>query len=401
MIIAQAACSPRSRRTSTRHGARARPHRHHAAARRTRRSAAARCRITSASTTRRALARRNIDAWWPHLDRDCEAVVVTASGCGVMVRDYGHLLAHDPAYARRRSASRSSRATRSRSSRAEWKRIAPQVAMDLGAVKVAFHAPCTLQHGMRIKGMVEDILQALGYTLDAGADPHLCCGSAGTYSILQPELAAAARQQAGGARGRASEGHRHGEHRLPHASRGGTRRRAPLDRAPRRAPAGGPAPGHERPKRSAAAARRCTAAHNADARAPRLAHSWPTTPLCAIRRALRRGGRRRSRRADLFLAHRSRVRVARVDPDGTVGACVRVLTHLDSRGSLVAKLDDVTIREGWQGAASARRARGAGPTAGARVDAHRHRVPSRQRGAWRFYERLGFVALTRSGSRLL
>ena len=61
--------------------------------------------------------------------------------------------------------------------------------MDLGAVKVAFHSPCTLQHGMRIKGQVEDILQALGYTLTPVADAHLCCGSAGTYSILQPELA--------------------------------------------------------------------------------------------------------------------------------------------------------------------------------------------------------------------
>jgi glycolate oxidase iron-sulfur subunit len=61
--------------------------------------------------------------------------------------------------------------------------------MDLGAVKVAFHSPCTLQHGMRIRGQVEDILQALGYTLTPVADPHLCCGSAGTYSILQPELA--------------------------------------------------------------------------------------------------------------------------------------------------------------------------------------------------------------------
>jgi len=134
-------------------------------------------------------ARRNIDAWWPHLDRDCEAVVVTASGCGVMVRDYGHFLAHDPNYAQKAKRIAALARDPVEIVAAEWRRLAPQVAMDLGAVKVAFHSPCTLQHGMRIKGQVEDILQALGYTLTPVSDAHLCCGSAGTYSILQPELA--------------------------------------------------------------------------------------------------------------------------------------------------------------------------------------------------------------------
>jgi glycolate oxidase iron-sulfur subunit len=136
----------------------------------------------------RAIARGNIDAWWPELDRDCEAVVVTASGCGVMVRDYGHLLADDPRYAEK--AQRVADLARDPIEIVvrEWKRIAPQVAMDLGGASVAFHSPCTLQHGLRIKDQVEDILQALGYTLTPVADPHLCCGSAGTYSILQPEL---------------------------------------------------------------------------------------------------------------------------------------------------------------------------------------------------------------------
>jgi glycolate oxidase iron-sulfur subunit len=134
-------------------------------------------------------ARRNIDAWWPRLERDCEAVVVTASGCGVQVRDYGHLLAHDAQYAEK--ARRVSELARDPIEivAAEWKRVAPMIAMDLGAVEVAFHSPCTLQHGLKIRGMVEDILQALGYTLTPVADAHLCCGSAGTYSILQPELA--------------------------------------------------------------------------------------------------------------------------------------------------------------------------------------------------------------------
>jgi glycolate oxidase iron-sulfur subunit len=124
-----------------------------------------------------------------HLDRDCDAVVVTASGCGVMVRDYAHLLAHDPRYVEKAERVASLARDPIEIVAQEWKQIAPQVAMDLGAVKVAFHAPCTLQHGMRIRGQVEDILQALGYTLTPVADAHLCCGSAGTYSILQPELA--------------------------------------------------------------------------------------------------------------------------------------------------------------------------------------------------------------------
>jgi glycolate oxidase iron-sulfur subunit len=134
-----------------------------------------------------AFARRNVDAWWPHLDRDCEAVVVTASGCGVSVRDYGRLLAHDPDYAERAARVAALARDPVELVAGEWKSIAPLVAMDLGEQKVAFHSPCTLQHGLRIRGAVEDILQALGYTLTPVADAHLCCGSAGTYSILQPE----------------------------------------------------------------------------------------------------------------------------------------------------------------------------------------------------------------------
>ena len=154
-----------------RDGARARPHRHLAAARRTAAAAAARCRITSTSRTRRARSsRRNIDAWWPHVERGAEAIVVTASGCGVMVKDYGHLLAHDAALRRRRRAkSPSSRATRSRSSRREWKQLAPHDRDGPRAPqRVAFHSPCTLQHGMRIRGQVEEILLALGLRAHAG-----------------------------------------------------------------------------------------------------------------------------------------------------------------------------------------------------------------------------------------
>jgi glycolate oxidase iron-sulfur subunit len=136
-----------------------------------------------------ALAKRNIDAWWPHVERGAEAIIVTASGCGVLVKDYGHLLRFDPAYASK--AKRISELTRDPVEiiAPEWRKIAPKVAMDLGPQKVAFHAPCTLQHGMKIRGRVEEILLALGLELTPVADAHLCCGSAGTYSILQPELA--------------------------------------------------------------------------------------------------------------------------------------------------------------------------------------------------------------------
>jgi len=135
-----------------------------------------------------AIIKRNIDVWWPHVDRDVESIVVTASGCGVMVKDYGHLLRQDRAYAEK--AKRISDLARDTVEviGAEWTRIAPVVAMDVGPQKVAFQSPCSLQHGMKLKGRVEEILQALGLELMPVADAHLCCGSAGTYSLLQPKL---------------------------------------------------------------------------------------------------------------------------------------------------------------------------------------------------------------------
>ena len=128
--------------------------------------------------------RRNIDAWWPHIEAGAEAVLTTASGCGVQVKEYGHLLRDDPAYAEK--AARISQLTRD---------LSEVVAVeDLGALRInadrriAFHSPCTLQHGQQLNGAVEGILQRLGFTLVPVADAHLCCGSAGTYSILQPTL---------------------------------------------------------------------------------------------------------------------------------------------------------------------------------------------------------------------
>jgi glycolate oxidase iron-sulfur subunit len=143
----------------------------------------------SAEDEARAIVRRNIDAWWPHVERDVEAIIVTASGCGVMVKDYGHFLAHDPAYAAK--AKRIAQVARDPVEvvAAQWRAIARFIAMDHGPQRIAFHPPCTLQHGMKIRGQVEEILVALGHTLLPVADAHLCCGSSGTYSILQPELA--------------------------------------------------------------------------------------------------------------------------------------------------------------------------------------------------------------------
>ncbi len=134
--------------------------------------------------------RRNIDAWWPEIESGCEAVLVTASGCGSLVKDYGELLAHDPDYA--------AKAARVAALARDPVEILAQE--DLSALgspgrgrRVAFHAPCTLQHGQRLKQVVEPVLARLGFVLTAVPDAHLCCGSAGTYSITQPALSAALR----------------------------------------------------------------------------------------------------------------------------------------------------------------------------------------------------------------
>ena len=135
-----------------------------------------------------AAMRRNIDAWLPYIEQGVEAIVMTASGCGVTVREYDHYLQHDPAYAE--SAARVSALTRDLSEilRAEQAALAQFVPSDLAKTKVAVHTPCTLQHGQKINGVLEAILTAVGFTVVDAPERHLCCGSAGTYSILQPEL---------------------------------------------------------------------------------------------------------------------------------------------------------------------------------------------------------------------
>jgi glycolate oxidase iron-sulfur subunit len=136
----------------------------------------------------RDVVRRNIDAWWPLVHRGLEAIIVTASGCGVMVKDYGHFLAHDAAYAAKAKKIADIARDPIEVLMAEWKKLAPMIAMDQGPQRIAFHSPCTLQHGMRIRGQVEEILLAIGHSLLPVADTSVCCGSAGTYSVLQPVL---------------------------------------------------------------------------------------------------------------------------------------------------------------------------------------------------------------------
>ncbi|MDP2880988.1 MAG: glycolate oxidase subunit GlcF [Azonexus sp.] len=134
--------------------------------------------------------RRNIDAWWLHAEAGLEAIAVTASGCGVQVRDYAHILADDTVYAEK--AAKISALCRDPSEilAAEKAALLPLLARHPEKRgKLAFHSPCTLQHGLQIRGSIELLLQAAGYELTPVADSHLCCGSAGTYSVLQPELA--------------------------------------------------------------------------------------------------------------------------------------------------------------------------------------------------------------------
>ncbi|MFM2067366.1 MAG: hypothetical protein RLZZ584_2275 [Pseudomonadota bacterium] len=141
--------------------------------------------------------RRNIDAWWPQVigigGSQVEAIVFNASGCGVMVKDYGHELRHDPLYA--------DKARRISELAKDISELLPSLLPALQArlksagsraakkPRLAYHPPCTLQHGQQLRGGVEAALRELGFTIDiAGSDSHLCCGSAGTYSVLQPEI---------------------------------------------------------------------------------------------------------------------------------------------------------------------------------------------------------------------
>jgi len=129
-------------------------------------------------------ARRNIDAWWPSIENGAEAIVQTASGCGAFIKDYGHLLSTDPAY-----AGKAKKVSALAKDLVEVLRDEPLEKLGIHSVqRLAFHCPCTLQHAQKLGGAVEAILTSLGFNLTPVADSHLCCGSAGTYSLTQPEL---------------------------------------------------------------------------------------------------------------------------------------------------------------------------------------------------------------------
>ena len=135
--------------------------------------------------------RRNIDAWWPAIEQGAEAIVITASGCAPMVKEYGQLLAEDSTYADK--AKRVSELAKDISEIIAGEPLSGILRQPVGKPKIAFHSPCTLQHAQRIIGTVEQLLDKAGYKLTAVANSHLCCGSAGTYSILQPEMSSTLR----------------------------------------------------------------------------------------------------------------------------------------------------------------------------------------------------------------
>jgi len=133
--------------------------------------------------------KRNIDVWWPLVEAGTvEAIVMDASGCGAMVKDYAHHLQHDAAYAER--------AQRISALCQDISEYLPQFAPTLKALlknkpvdHLAYHPPCTLQHAQQVRGGAEGLLRELGFEVKLPLESHLCCGSAGTYSVLQPELA--------------------------------------------------------------------------------------------------------------------------------------------------------------------------------------------------------------------
>ncbi len=147
----------------------------------------------------KAQMRANIDAWWPHVQADApntvEAIIMNASGCGVTVKEYGHILQDDPLYAAK--AARISELTQDLSELlpelvATLKSARPELLQAVAnkAPKLAFHPPCTLQHGQKLRGGVEQYLGDLGFDVKVSTtESHLCCGSAGTYSVLNPDIA--------------------------------------------------------------------------------------------------------------------------------------------------------------------------------------------------------------------
>ena len=138
-----------------------------------------------------AAARRNVDALWSEVEAGAEAVVMSASACSSMLADYGRLLGAEPRYAARAARIAALARDISQLLAAEADALAasrPSRNLGVRGVRVAFHAPCSLQHALKVRGTVEQLLRGAGFTLTAVTDGQRCCGSAGTYSILQPQL---------------------------------------------------------------------------------------------------------------------------------------------------------------------------------------------------------------------
>lgn len=141
--------------------------------------------LSAAEQTRQHI-KQNIDAWWPYIEQGAEAIIITASGCGTMVKEYGHLLRDDAEYADKAARVSAMAKDIVEVMQAE---ITDGNWSNLGrSQSIAFQCPCTLQHGQQLAGQVENLLQRVGFVLTPVQDAHLCCGSAGTYSILQPKL---------------------------------------------------------------------------------------------------------------------------------------------------------------------------------------------------------------------
>ena len=156
---------------------------------------------TSGEHEARMLARRNIDDWWGRVERskldggDSPAIVSTASGCGAHLKDYPHILGDDPAYAEKASLLAGLMKDPVELLEQVFAEKTPAFDASILQQKLVFHCPCTLQHAQGLSGRVEALLRGLGVTLPAVADSHLCCGSAGTYSITQPDLSKRLRKQ--------------------------------------------------------------------------------------------------------------------------------------------------------------------------------------------------------------
>lgn len=136
-------------------------------------------------------ARNNIDAWWPMIEQGVEAIIQTASGCGAFVKEYGYVLRNDPAYADKAKC-----VSELAKDLVEVMRKEPLETLGiLSGKKLAVHCPCTLQHAQKLGGAIEDVLKRLGFNLTAVSEGHLCCGSAGTYSLTQPEISMALRNR--------------------------------------------------------------------------------------------------------------------------------------------------------------------------------------------------------------